>query len=83
MPTKFQVDISNGAAVIVDMFFAPPAPPQKKDFSLYMIAKGKLPLVRPEVGFIEICHLLPFVTMTPPPVSTLNKTPIYRAPRGK
>ena len=48
----------------------------------YMIAKGKLPLVRPEVGFIEICHLLPFVTMTPP-VSTLSKTPIYRAPRGK
>ena len=29
---------------------------------------------------------LPFVTICyhdPPPVSTLNKTPIYRAPRGK
>ena len=41
MPTKFQVDISNGVATIVDMFFAPP-PPRKKHYSLFLIGPAFL-----------------------------------------
>ena len=83
MPTKFQVDISNGAAVIVDMFFAPPLPPEKKTF-LCIYDRKRQASPRPTRSWVH--RDLPFVTICyhdPPPVSTLNKTPIYRAPRGK